>query len=123
VGERDAPVLYDVQPPRPILSGVGSDAVAMADDADRAMQLLSRATVAFLDPDSEASTVEDTVAEIRELEHRCDERKHAALRTVFAREPTGEALVDRAVLRSLDGVADAVEDAADRLAYLQARTV
>jgi uncharacterized protein Yka (UPF0111/DUF47 family) len=62
--------------------------------------------------------ISEEAERIRETERRCDRLKYETLETAFDELPSEEAVVVKEIASTLDGVPDAVEDAADILVYL-----
>ena len=118
--ERFATELAAMEPTLP--DEIAEGLLRMAEFAGEATVHLSRATTVQLEnlttPDHSAD-VSREVEQIRAVEGRCDDVKYRVLESAFASLPTGEALAVRALVNRLDAVTNAVEDAADRLVYLE----
>ncbi len=97
-------------PVRPHLREMVADAVV-------ASAHLETATAAYL-ADGEDDTVSEAVSRIRELERACDDRRHDAVRVAFEQRDAADALVVRELVRGVDAVVDAVEDAADHIEFM-----
>jgi len=97
------------------LHGVVEEIVAMV------RTLADAAALHFADPTGAGATAEirPLVGEIRERERRCDDLRRSALEALFADGTTAPALAAREIVLGLDEVADAVEDAADHLIYVE----
>lgn len=106
----------------PTLPGaIHDDLCRMAGFANEAAVHLSLAGTsgfeALADPDRSGS-VSREAEQVRALESRCDDVKYRVLEEAFASLSPAKALVVRALANRLDAVTNAVEDAADRLVYL-----
>jgi uncharacterized protein Yka (UPF0111/DUF47 family) len=75
--------------------------------------------VADLVADGESETLTGDVQYLAGLESDCDGHRRRAVEAAFETCETADALVVRDVARSLDGVADAAEAAADHLLFMQ----
>ena len=117
--ERFATELAAMEPTLP--EEIRDDMDRMAEFANEATVHLSRAgTTQFrtlADPDRSGEISRET-EQVRALETRCDDVKYRVLEHAFASLSPAEALLVRALANRLDAVTNAVEDAADRLAYL-----
>lgn len=116
---------------------LGSMAPALTDDTREAFRkmatlvveatvLLTDATEAYVESLLTAGDpvyVADDIDTIASLESTCDAHKYETLQTAFADAPTGDALVVRELLLSLDDAMNAVEDAADHLLSMSSTTV
>jgi uncharacterized protein Yka (UPF0111/DUF47 family) len=104
---------------------IAAEWLRMAEFAGEAAVHLSRAGTDqvenLVDPDR-AVDVSREAEQIRAVESRCDEVKYRVLESAFASVPTAEALAVRALATRIDAVTNAVEDAADRLVYLDHRS-
>jgi len=102
------------------------DFVRMTDLTVEATSLLATAATSVLDaicsdPTDRSSwpAAGTTVAEIGRLESKCDAVRTKLLSDAFADLDTADALVVRELAVALDAAMDAVEDAADHLAYIE----
>lgn len=90
----------------------------MAEDAARAMSLLVtvvRRYVRSLTAGEPAVDIADDVQTITAMESACDDRRDTILSTVFVERTTAEAVLVRELLAGLDGIVDAIEDAAEHI--------
>jgi len=104
-----------------IPGAVHDDLGRMARFANEAAVHLSRAGTtqfdALTDP-NRTGEVSREAEQIRAVETRCDDVKYRVLDHAFTSMSREEALVVRALVNQLDEVTNAVEDAVDRLVYL-----
>ncbi|QDX41259.1 DUF47 domain-containing protein [Salarchaeum sp. JOR-1] len=89
----------------------------MVADAVVASAHLETATAAYLGDEGD-DAVSEAVARIRELERACDDRRHDAVRVAFEQRDAADALVLRELVRGVDAVVDAIEDAADHIEFM-----
>ncbi|MFB6120844.1 MAG: hypothetical protein ABEJ68_06985 [Halobacteriaceae archaeon] len=122
IANRAEALADDVRVMEPSLGPVDGNVSVIAEEIVAMTETLSEAAALhFADPTGPgaAEEIRPLVGEIRERERRCDREREAALEAVFADGPTAAALATREVIVALDGVADAVEDAADHLIYVE----
>jgi uncharacterized protein Yka (UPF0111/DUF47 family) len=113
----------DLETVEPTLSDpVKSDFHEMATVTVTATETLAEVTdayVADLVSDGEATSLTDDIERIATLESEADGHRQAAVERVFSREATTGALLVRDLAESLDCAADAAEEAADHLLFMQ----
>jgi uncharacterized protein Yka (UPF0111/DUF47 family) len=94
-----------------------ADIAALACEATALLTEAIEAYVRALVTDDDAPAIADAVDRIRDLESQCDQYRDELVARAFERRSTADALVVRELVRSLDAVPDAIEDAADQLAF------
>ena len=122
IANRAEAVVADVRVMKPALAPVEAELSAAVEAVVAMVRMLADAAAShFADPTGDSATekIRPLVGEIRTRERRCDDHCGSALEALFADGPTAEALAAREVVIALDGVADAVEDAADHLLYVE----
>lgn len=104
--------------PGPVREQFAAMAALIVGIVDALVDLVTR-LVADMVGAGEAASLTDDVERLADIESDCDARRERAVEVAFAGRATADALVLRDLAYSLDGVADAAEDAADHVVFLQ----
>lgn len=98
------------------------EVAALACEANALLTEAIEAYVRALVTDDPAPAIADAVERITDLESQCDQYRDEIVARAFERQSTVDALVVRELVRSLDAVPNAIEDAADQLMLCWADT-
>jgi uncharacterized protein Yka (UPF0111/DUF47 family) len=113
----------DLKTVEPTLSGPVQDnfyeIATLTVAATETLADVTEAYVASLVSEGASTSFTADIEHIARLEGEADAHRQAAVERVFAREATTGALLVRDLARSLDEAADATEDAADHLLFMQ----
>lgn len=97
-----------------------ADIAALACEANALLTEAIEAYVRALATDDSPPAIADAVDRITELESQCDQYRDEIVARAFEGRSTADALVVRELVRSLDAIPDAIEDAADQLVFCRA---
>ena len=107
-------------------AGIHDTLCEMAALVAKATVVLTDVTAAYVESLVTAGDpvrITDDVERVATMESNCDAHKYEALQQAFGQCQTGDALVVRELLLSLDAAMDAVEDAGDHLLSMNSATL